>query len=669
MTAISQNRLASTTSPYLLQHKDNPVHWQPWDETALQAARELDRPILLSIGYAACHWCHVMAHESFEDHKVAELMNGLYVNIKVDREERPDIDQIYMAALTAMGEQGGWPLTMVLTPDGKPFWGGTYFPKEPRYGRPGFTDVLVQVEAAWRQRRADIDANASRLQNHLQEQLAGSAAPGMLTPETIGDFAHRITGLYDPDHGGLQGAPKFPNAPFLETLWRAWLRDGNETARDRFLETVTAIGLGGIYDHVGGGLARYAVDGRWLVPHFEKMLYDNAHFIRHCVWAHSETSQELFRTRIDETIAWLERDMAIPGSGYAASLDADSEGEEGKYYIWSLNEIISLLGEQAARSFASSYDITQGGNWEGKNIPNLSAFRKDPAQAAAEIARHAESRKILLEQRYRRVPPGRDTKVLADWNGYAIRAIAEAGRYFGSESWLDIAGARFQSLMAALFASDRLSHVHDGKKPSAFGFAVDYAAMISAALSLAEATGDTAFLDQAKKLADSLKRNHFDFESSRAYWMSERDRADTPMLAWNDLDEANPSATAQVIEALARLALATDDADLTAHVDNLTAHAAGRIMQSRFGQAGFMNAADTVSAARKLVVVGNDPSGDPLWAYATRHPDPRRTDIFHSSGAGGTQFPENGAYLCAEKRCSPPVTTDGELEVLLQEGI
>ncbi len=355
--------------------------------------------------------------------------------------------------------------------------------------------------------------------------------------------------------------------------------------------------------------------------------------------------------------------------GYAASLDADSEGEEGKYYVWSQDDIVSVLGEDAARSFAFSYDITQAGNWEGKNIANLSAFRSDPAQAGAEIARHTESRTKLLEQRHKRVPPGRDTKVLADWNGYAIRAIAEAGRYFGSESWLDSACDRFRSLMTALFGDERLSHVHDGTKASAFGFAVDYAAMTNAALSLVEATGDPAFLDDAKKLADSLKRNHFDFESSRGYWMSERDRADTPMRTWNDLDEANPSATAQVIEALSRLALATDDADLTAHVDNLTAHAAGRIMESRFGQAGFMNAADTVLAARKLVVVGHDRSGDPLWACVTRHPDPRRTDIFHSAGTGGPQFPANGAYLCAEMRCSPPVATDGELETLLREGI
>ena len=669
MNDTAQNRLAASASPYLLQHKDNPVHWQPWDDNALAAARELDRPILLSIGYAACHWCHVMAHESFEDDKVAALMNRLYVNIKVDREERPDIDQYYMAALSAMGEQGGWPLTMVLTPDGRPFWGGTYFPKEPRYGRPGFMDVLVQVEAAWRRRPDDIDANALRLQDHLKKQLAGSAAPGSVTPDMIRNFSAHVAKLYDSEAGGLTGAPKFPNAPFLETLWRAWMRDQDEAARDRFLETVTAIALGGIYDHIGGGLARYSVDGKWLVPHFEKMLYDNAHFIRHCIWAHSETGSELFRTRIEETINWLTREMAMPAGGFAASLDADSEGEEGKYYVWSLDEVTEVVGPEVAENFAFAYDISAKGNWEGKNIPNLSAFRINRSEAAAEIARHAANRGRLLERRQGRIPPGRDTKVLADWNGYAIRAIAEAGRYFGSESWLELAADQFLTLMKIMFGEKRLAHVFDGKKASEFGFATDYAALINAAIALHEATGEADFLSDAHKLADTLKQNHFDFESNRGFWMQEQGRSDTPMLTWNDLDEANPSATAQIIEALSRLALVADDADLTTLVDTLTGEAAGRILESRFGQAGFVNAADTVLAARKLVVVGTDRASNPLWAWATRHPDPRRIDVFLPSGSDNPQFTRNGAYLCAEMKCSPPVTTDGELKMLLAEGI
>jgi len=668
LTGITQNRLAASASPYLLQHKDNPVHWQPWDDQSLAAARELDRPILLSIGYAACHWCHVMAHESFEDDEIAALMNRLYVNIKVDREERPDIDQLYMSALSAMGEQGGWPLTMVLTPDGKPFWGGTYFPKEARYGRPGFNDVLIQVEAAWRQRRADIDANAERLQEHLRKELAGSASAVTITPKTISDFAGKVAGIYDPQAGGINGAPKFPNAPFLETLWRAWMRDGNETACDRFLETVTAIALGGIYDHIGGGLARYSVDGQWLVPHFEKMLYDNAHFIRHCIWAHAQTESDLFRTRIEESIGWLQREMIMPTGGFAASLDADSEGVEGKYYVWSLDELADVLRDEAD-AFVETYDVSARGNWEGSNIPNLSVFRKERDRAQAEITRHAESRAKLLERRQTRIPPGRDGKVLADWNGYAIRAIAEAARYFGSESWLDLARRQFETLMTAIYNEQRLAHVHDGQKPSDFGFATDYAAMINAALALHEATADPLFLSWARKLAQTLKENHFDFESSRGFWMQEQGRRDTPMLTWNDLDEANPSATSQIIEALSRLALVTEDPELTELVDQVTAQAAGRILQSRFGQAGFVNAADTVLAAQKLVVVGKDMSNDPLWVWASSHPDPRRVDLFLAAGNDHSQFARDGAYLCAQMKCSPPVATGDELEIFVKEGM
>ena len=668
MSATTQNRLAASASPYLLQHKDNPVHWQPWDDEALAAARGLDRPILLSIGYAACHWCHVMAHESFEDDEVAELMNRLYVNIKVDREERPDIDQFYMAALTAMGEQGGWPLTMILTPDGKPFFGGTYFPKEPRYGRPGFMDVLEQVDAAYRRRREDIDANALRLQGHLKRQLAGTAAPGAVSMDMIRNFSAQVTRLYDPQAGGLTGAPKFPNAPFLETLWRAWMRDRDETARERFLETVTAISLGGIYDHVGGGLARYSVDGKWLVPHFEKMLYDNAHFIRHCIWAHAETGSGLFRTRIEETIGWLTREMIMPAGGFAASLDADSEGEEGKYYVWSLDEVTEILGNDA-ESFAFAYDITARGNWEENNIPNLSALRTDRSRAHSEILRHEANREKLLERRLTRVPPGRDTKILADWNGYAIRAIAEAARYFGSESWLALAMDQFRKLKTVLYGERRLAHVFDGEKASDFGFASDYAAMIAAALALHEATGDADFLSDAQMLADKLLQNHFDFESSRGFWMQERERDDIPMLTWNDLDEANPSATSQILEALSRLALVSDDAEMTGLVDELMRQAAGRILESRFGQAGFFNAADTVLAARKLVVVGKDAASDALWTWATGHPDPRRIDLFLRSETDNPQFSRNGAYLCAEMKCSPPVETDGELKTLLEAGI
>ena len=664
---MTGNRLAGETSPYLLQHKDNPVHWRPWGPEVLADAKETGKPILLSVGYAACHWCHVMAHESFENEDIAALMNEHFVNIKVDREERPDIDAIYMSALHMLGEQGGWPLTMFLTPDGEPFWGGTYFPPEPRYGRPGFPQILTELSRIFREEPEKIENNRAAL---LQALAARSAKDARATPPA--DLAERVAGkllqVMDGENGGIQGAPKFPQTGILTLLWRVHLHTDNDTFAEPVLKALNHMCEGGIYDHLGGGFARYTVDAEWLVPHFEKMLYDNAHFIRHCVWAHSETGSELFRTRIEETISWLSGEMMMPANGFAASLDADSEGEEGKYYVWALEEVTDVLGAKA-ESFAATYDITAEGNWEGKNIPNLSAFRRDPDRAAREITRHAASRKTLLNRRETRIPPGRDTKVLADWNGYAIRAIAEAGRYFGSESWLGLAGDQFRALMTILFGDKRLAHLFDGDRVSDFGFATDYAAMIAAALALHEATGEADFLSDAERLADMLKRNHFDFESSRGFWMQERDSTDTPVLTWNDLDEANPAATAQILESLSRLALLTDDVEMTGLVDSLAREAAGRILQSRFGQAGFINAADSVLAARKLVIVGNDRATDPLSIWATRHPDPRRTDQFLASGTDNPQFPRAGAYLCAEMKCSPPVGTDGELKALLAEGM
>ncbi|WP_421855838.1 thioredoxin domain-containing protein [Oricola sp.] len=663
MPDISSNRLAASTSPYLLQHRDNPVHWQPWDQSALDAARELDRPILLSIGYAACHWCHVMAHESFEDHDVAALMNRHFVNIKVDREERPDIDQIYMAALSAMGEQGGWPLTMVLTPDGRPFWGGTYFPKTPRYGRPGFTGVLQAVADAYRDRRSDIEDNAKRLTDHLQDTLAGSADETSMSPQSIRDFSTHVRDMYEPVVGGIRGAPKFPSAPFLEILWRSWKRDGDKAARDRFVETITAIALGGIYDHLGGGLARYSVDGQWLVPHFEKMLYDNAHFIRHCVWAHGETGNDLFRSRVAETIDWLDREMVTATGGLSASLDADSEGVEGKYYVWQRAEIMEILGNNAA-SFCATYDISDAGNWEGVNIPNLSGLRTDPA-AASVVQSHADDRQHLLTARQQRVPPGRDTKILADWNGYMIRAMAEAGHHFNNDHWTERARTFFSAILSSSETGTRLHHSHDGSKGSGQGFATDYAAMINAALSLLTATGDNTYLEHARRLAARLRENHFDTESKRGYRFAECRATDMPVNPWNDNDEANPSATAQIIEALTRLSLATDDDGLRSHVDRIAASAAGRIVRGRYGQAGFVGAMDSAIAQKKLVIVGPGRAGDPLWNAARKTPDPRRLDIYYESGKAPVRFDAPGAYLCEGMSCSLPVNEPAALASLL----
>ncbi len=403
------NLLGYESSPYLRQHAANPVHWRPWGKRALDEARETGKPILLSVGYAACHWCHVMAHECFEDAEVAALMNDLYVNVKVDREERPDIDQIYMAALGAMGQQGGWPLTMFLTPEAKPFWGGTYFPKHSKYGRPGFLDVLPSINSAWLQDRTRVEQNVRLITNHVSGRLNAQAESTPIDKDLFDQFAADVYSLIDLSKGGLSGAPKFPNAPFMDTLWLSLLRNGDIAHRDAFLTSLKTMLQGGIYDHLGGGLSRYSVDDNWLVPHFEKMLYDNAQLIRHATYAYGRTQDELLRNRIEETVGWLQREMLIDGR-FASSLDADSEGEEGRFYVW---EAAQIPDEPELQTFRQVYDVHEEGNWEGKTILNrLHALDSLDADVERQLA---GARQRLFSIRENRVRPGRDDKALTDW--------------------------------------------------------------------------------------------------------------------------------------------------------------------------------------------------------------------------------------------------------------
>jgi uncharacterized protein YyaL (SSP411 family) len=395
-----ENRLAHETSPYLLQHKNNPVDWRPWGPEALAEAQRLNKPILLSIGYAACHWCHVMAHESFEDEATARVMNALFVNIKVDREERPDIDQIYMNALHLLGEQGGWPLTMFLNAKGEPVWGGTYFPKEARYGRAAFVDVLHELARLFREEPDRISKNRDALMAQLAEKArpAGKVVVGLAELDRV---ANGIARAIDTENGGLRGAPKFPQSSIFEVLWRAGERAPVEQSETRtaagafygrVLLTLERICEGGIYDHLGGGFARYSVDERWLVPHFEKMLYDNAQLLELLGLAHAATGAALYRERAEETVGWLKREMTTAEGAFCASLDADSEGEEGKFYVWSLAEIETVLGVEDAAVFAAEYDVTAGGNFEGHTILNrLSTYRAQARDRPGRVRRRRGS--------------------------------------------------------------------------------------------------------------------------------------------------------------------------------------------------------------------------------------------------------------------------------------
>ncbi|WEX09615.1 thioredoxin domain-containing protein [Chelativorans sp. AA-79] len=661
-----KNLLGEQTSPYLLQHKDNPVHWRPWSPEALAEAKSLNRPILLSVGYAACHWCHVMAHESFEDGRVAEVMNQLFVNIKVDREERPDIDQIYMAALAAMGEQGGWPLTMFLTPEAKPFWGGTYFPKEARFGRPGILDVLKAVHTAWRDKQTEILRSAEALSSHVHQRLAPEALKPAAEPP-LSDFAGKIAALIDPQFGGLRGAPKFPNAPFLNLLWVDWLENAKRDHRNAVLLTLRQMLSGGIYDHVGGGLARYSTDEQWLVPHFEKMLYDNAQLIQLCSFAYAETGEELFRIRIDETAEWLLREMRMQSAGFASSLDADSEGEEGKFYLWTHDEIEKVLGADSEKLLAY-YGLANPSGWEGN--PILHRLHHPAALSDAEERDVRGLLDQLLIAREARVRPARDDKVLVDWNGLAIAALATAGRQLQKPDWVDAASSAFHFVCESM-EDGRLPHSIRGAKRLFPAMASDYASMIQAAIAVHGAVQDDILVRQAEAWAQMLDRWYLD-ETGSGYYLTAADSADTPMRIRGDVDEAVPSATAQVITALAQLSTLSGDHGLYERAVKMAEAALGRVRNQPYGQAGIVHAAALVQRPRKLLM--SDPTGTDFVPVANRMPDPRRVDIVVT--AGGTAAERHSeiqidrsaraAWLCIGQSCLPPIHDPAALATALK---
>jgi uncharacterized protein YyaL (SSP411 family) len=655
------NRLAEETSPYLLQHKDNPVDWRAWGPEALAEAKRSNKPILLSVGYAACHWCHVMAHESFEDEATARVMNDLFVNIKVDREERPDIDQIYMAALHHLGEHGGWPLTMFLTPDGEPIWGGTYFPKTTRYGKPAFVDVLREIARLFREEPAKIERNRAA----LMERLAAAARP--VGAATIGraeldNAARQLGGLIDPVNGGTRGAPKFPQAALFECLWRAGLR----THENRYFAaveiTLDHICEGGIYDHLGGGFARYAVDEHWLVPHFEKMLYDNAQLLELLAIAYQRTGKDLYRRRAYETVAWLKREMTTEEGAFSASLDADSEGEEGKFYVWSNDEVIRQLGIEDGEFFARHYDVTPAGNFEGHNI--LNRLRPLP-RGDADEARLAGLRDKLLSVRAARVRPGLDDKVLADWNGLMIAALANAATILDEPAWLGMASRAFDFVASAMSRGDRLGHSWRQGKLKFPGLASDFAAMIRAALALHEATGTRSYLDRALQWQQALDRDYANRESG-TYYLTAADAEGLVIRPAATTDEATPNHNAVAAQNLIRLAVLAGDDSWRDKADRLIAAIAPHIADNIYMHMAILNAIDLRLRGAEIVVTGEGAAADALLAAARRQPPLDRTVLHASSTAAlPVSHPARDklavarapqAFVCIGETCSLPVT-------------
>ncbi len=668
---MSENRLQYETSPYLLQHKDNPVHWWAWGPEALAEAKRTGKPILLSVGYAACHWCHVMAHESFEDPGTAEVMNEFFINIKVDREERPDIDAIYMGALHQLGEQGGWPLTMFLDSDAKPFWGGTYFPREARYGRPAFVTVLLRIAEAYANQRDDVRNNTEALLAALKT-APGDNAPRQPRPATE-DVAAAISRAVDREYGGLSGAPKFPQWSIFWLLWRVGIRDGNADAKNGVITTLRHICQGGIYDHLGGGFARYSVDEYWLVPHFEKMLYDNALLIDLMTEVWRETQDPLFKTRIAETIAWIEREMIGEAGGFAASLDADSEGEEGKFYVWSADEIEDVLGAEDAAFFSRVYGVVPGGNFEGHTILNRLgslAFLSEEDEA-----RLTSLRAKLLERRAARIRPGWDDKILADWNGLAIAAISRAAIVFEQPAWLALAERAFSAITTKLAASDgRLFHAYRSGLAKAPATASDYANMTWAAIRLFTATGSERYLDQARQWTRILDKHYWD-EDRGGYFTAADDTLDVVVRLKSATDDAAPNANAIQLSNLIALAALTGDAAYDDRARRLSQAFASAVAHTPISHCALL-AAELDADRVVQVAIQAPPGACDLRGELQRLSIPGALEFVglteaqsgQSSLLGGKTMIDgkSTAYVCVGPVCSAPIQEPEKLRQALR---
>jgi len=562
------NRLAFATSPYLLQHQHNPVDWYPWGPEALAAARDADKPIFLSIGYAACHWCHVMAHESFEDTTTAALMNELFINVKVDREERPDLDAIYMSAVVALTGHGGWPMSVFLTPAGEPFWGGTYFPPSPRHGLPSFPQVLRGIHEAWRERREQVESGGRDLLNHIRQAETLGLPPGAddLTTDTLQAAVKSLWSQFDWSHAGWGGAPKFPQPMTIEFLLRYHHLTDETTPLEMATKTLRAMARGGMCDQLGGGFHRYATDTVWLVPHFEKMLYDNAQLARVYLHAWQVTGEAEFRQVAEAVFDYVSREMTDPAGGFYSSQDADSEGEEGKFFVWTEAEIDAALGEDA-RLFKARYGVTPRGNFEGHTILSIIAELDTVAKkydlTEAEVRQRLETaRQILFAQREQRIKPGLDDKVLAAWNGLMLAAFAEAARVLGRADYRRTAQANAEFILTTLRQPNgRLYRSWRAGEARLNAYLEDYANVAEGLLALYEATFEARYFTAARELVD-VALTHFSDE--RGGFFDTSDDHETLVTRPKDIqDNATPSGNAMLVTALLKLSALTGETRYT----------------------------------------------------------------------------------------------------------
>ena len=670
------NRLAQETSPYLLQHAHNPVDWYPWGPEALERAKREDRPILLSIGYAACHWCHVMERESFESEETARLMNEHFVNVKVDREERPDLDSIYMQAVQAMTGHGGWPMTMFLTPEGVPFYGGTYFPPEDRHGMPSFRRILTSVADAYQRRKESVTQTATAIREIYDNAVSPAVASGALTPATLERAYRSLVAEFDEARGGFGRAPKFPQAMAMDFLLRYARRTHTAWAAEMVAHTFRRMGRGGIYDQVGGGFARYSVDAVWLVPHFEKMLYDNALLARLGVHLWQLTRDPEVRRVTEETVDWVAREMTAPSGGFYSTLDADSEGHEGKFYVWSEGELDALLGDDA-RVAKAYWGVTAGGNFEGANILNVP---DDPSmverrvgvseEALADIV--ARARRTLYDVRAQRVWPARDEKILAGWNGLMLRAVCAASRAFGRDDYRRMAVANGEFLLREMVRDGRVLRSHKDGVTRIPGFLEDHAAVALGFIALYELTFDRKWLNEARRLS-AVTCDLFWDEEARAFFDTARDHEALITRPRDVTDNAVPSGNSLAVELLLHLGDLLNDEEMRERarwVLETLAEPMGRY-GTAFGH--LLGAADmAINGAVEVALVGDPERPDfrelsaavamqyvPSLVLAGGPPDEARGIALLEGRptVGGRAT----AYVCRQYACEAPTVDAGEL--------
>jgi uncharacterized protein len=673
------NRLAGETSPYLLQHQYNPVDWYPWGEEAFARARAEGKPILLSVGYSACHWCHVMERESFEDPRIAGLMNERFVNVKVDREERPDVDQIYMQAVQSMTGHGGWPMTVFLTPDGVPFYGGTYFPPEDRHGLPGFSRVLEAIADHYRERPADTEAAGRRLLEQLRQGERVRAGGDLLTREILDQAFQGLRGEYDPRAGGLGQRPKFPQPMAWDFLLRYWRRTGSPDALEMVRKTLTRMARGGMYDQLGGGFHRYSTDEVWLVPHFEKMLYDQAQLVPLYLHAWQATGEAEHRRVAVETLDYIVREMTHADGGFYSTQDADSEGEEGKFFLWTEPELSALLGADEARVAAQYWGVAAGPNFEGRSILHVP---RDPADVAAALdltpaameVLLARARRTLFEARERRVKPGRDEKVLTGWNGMMLRAFAEASRALERPDYRRVAERNATFLLEALRRDGRLLRTWKDGQAKLLGYLEDYAMLADGLLTLYEATFERRWLDEARGLADEMVRLFWD-PRVEGFFDTGSDHEALIVRPRNLFDNAVPCGTSVAAGVLLRLAILTGEPSYERTAGAAIRPVAPLMTRYPSGFGRFLAVLDFhLGPAVEVALVWPDGIGDgasaPLLREVFSRYLPTRVVAGSPEGrAGGLPLLEGKAsrsgrptaYVCEGYACQAPTTEPAEL--------